>query len=133
MVRKAAEIAGTRGQYAAEVMCLQTATQFGDASTADRLHELQPRVEGPRVGIAARFADALGCSDGCELELISKQLEEIGDLIAATDAAAHAAICFRARSLRGSALRCSLRADALAKTCGGARTQRSDDAPTTCR
>ena len=122
MVRKAAEDAGARGQYAAEVMCLQTATQFGDASTADRLHELQTRVEGPRVGIAARFADALGCSDGRELELISRQFEEIGDLIAATDAAAHAAICFRARSLRGSSLRCSLRADALAKACGGART-----------
>lgn len=122
MVREAAEEAGGRGQYAAEVMCLQTAAQFGDRCTADRLHELEARVEGPRAGIAARFADALFSSDSDELEATSRRFEEIGDLVAATDAAAHAAICLRAKGLRGSALRCSRRADALAAACGGART-----------
>jgi DNA-binding CsgD family transcriptional regulator len=43
-------------------------------------------------------------------------------LIAAVDAAAHAAIAYRHQDLRGSALGCSARAEALAEQCGGART-----------
>ena len=46
----AAETARTNGQFAAEVMCLQTATQFGDHSGASRLGELATIVEGPRAG-----------------------------------------------------------------------------------
>ncbi len=122
VVREAAEIAGARGQFAAEVLCLQTATQFGDASTTDRLRELEHHVEGPRVSIAARFAAALRCADAAELETVSLQFEEMGDLIAAVDAVAHASMCFRTAGLRGSGLRCSRRAEALAAACGGART-----------
>src|SRR6185312_9137754 len=54
-----AETARANGQFAAEVMCLQTATQFGDGSHAKRLRELTAIVEGPRVAVAARFAEAL--------------------------------------------------------------------------
>src|SRR6185437_10629478 len=46
----AAETARANGQFAAEVMCLQTATQFGDHSGASRLVELAAIVEGPRAG-----------------------------------------------------------------------------------
>jgi DNA-binding CsgD family transcriptional regulator len=42
-------------------------------------------------------------------------------LIAAVDAASHAAIAYRHKDLRGSALGCSARAEALAEQCG-ART-----------
>ncbi|AFM15376.1 transcriptional regulator, luxR family [Mycolicibacterium chubuense NBB4] len=121
-VRSAAEIAGANGQFAAEVMCLQTATQFGDASAGTRLHELADIVEGPRAGIAAHFADALQSADAGELELVAGEFEEIGDFLGAVDAAAHATVCFRRRNLRGSALRCSVRAETLAKRCGGACT-----------
>lgn len=121
-VREAADIACSRGQFAAEVMCLQTATQFGDASTLDRLRVLAGRVEGPRVGIAACFADALRDADGDALDSVSVLFEGIGDRVAAADAAAYAAMCFRTKGLRGSALRCSSRAGALARACGGART-----------
>ena len=58
MLLSAAERAAAKGQFAAEVLCLQTATQFGDRSGAARLRELEAIVEGPRVGLAARFADA---------------------------------------------------------------------------
>ena len=58
-VLSAAETACANGQFAAEVMCLQTATQFGERSCAPRLRELAAIVEGPRVGVAARFAAAL--------------------------------------------------------------------------
>ena len=46
----------------------------------------------------------------------------MGDLVAAVDAAAHAALVYRRQGLRGSALGCSTRADALADQCEGAST-----------
>ena len=63
----AAERAAAKGQFAAEVLCLQTAVQFGDHTGATRLHELESIVEGPRVSVAARFAAALRDGDGAEL------------------------------------------------------------------
>jgi DNA-binding CsgD family transcriptional regulator len=118
----AAETARSNGQFAPEVMCLQTATQFGERSCGPRLQELAAIVEGPRAGVAARFAEALQEDDGAELAAVSIEFENMGDMIAAVDAAAHAAIAYRHRDLRGSALGCSARAEALAEQCGGART-----------
>ncbi len=118
----AAERAAAKGQFAAEVLCLQTAAQFGDHSGAARLHELQAIVEGPRVAVAARFSAALAASDAAELTLVSAEFERIGDVVAAIDAAAHAALVYRGHGLRGSALGCATRAEALAKHCGGAWT-----------
>ena len=61
----------------------------------------------------------------------------MGDLIAAVDAAAHAALVYRRQDKRGSALGCSTRADALAAQCGGAFTpavrQASETLPFTDR
>jgi DNA-binding CsgD family transcriptional regulator len=121
-VLSAAETARANGQFAPEVACLQTATQFGDRSTAARLRELESIVEGPRVGLAARFAAGLRDCDGAELARVSEEFEQMGDLVAAVDAAAHAAIAYRRQDLRGSALGCSTRADALAEKCGHAST-----------
>lgn len=42
----------------------------------------------------------------------------MGDVVAAVDAAAHAALAYRRQDLRGSALGCSTRAAALAQRCG---------------
>jgi DNA-binding CsgD family transcriptional regulator len=117
----AAETARSNGQFAPEVMCLQTATQFGERSCGPRLRELAAIVEGPRAGVAARFAEALHDDDGAELAAVSAEFEDMCDLVAAVDAAAHAAIAYRHQDLRGSALGCSARAEALAKQCG-ART-----------
>ena len=122
IVSSAAEIARTNGQFAAEVMCLQTAVQFGDNRHASRLDALATIVEGPRAGLVARFAAALVAGDGSELTAVSEQFEQIGDLIAAADAAAHAAIVYRRADLRGSAWGCSARAEAVAEQCGGAST-----------
>ena len=104
------------------MICLQTATQFGDHSGAPRLRELEAIVEGPRVGLAARFAEALRDGDAAELAAVSEEFERMGDVVAAVDAAAQAAIAYRRQDLRGSALGCSTRADALAEQCGGANT-----------
>ncbi len=137
VVLAAAERARSTGRFAAEVLCLQTATQFGDRTCASRLRELESVVEGPRVGLAARFAAALHDRDAAELFSLSEEFERMGDLIAAVDSAAHAALAYRHQDKRGSALSCSTRADALANKCGGARTpalrQASETLPLTDR
>ena len=136
-LRSAARRAADRGQLAAEVLCLQTATQFGDRGCAPRLAELASVVEGPRAGLAARFAAALRDGDGAELGSLSEEFERMGDLIAAADAAANAAIAYRDQDRRGSALSCSARATALAERCGSPVTpalrQASDPLPLTGR
>jgi DNA-binding CsgD family transcriptional regulator len=120
--RSTAETAASNGQFAAEVMCLQTATQFGDASTEPRLRALTEVVEGPRADLAARFAAALRARDGAELAAASGDFEEMGDLIAAIDSAAQAALACRSQGMRGSAFTHAARAEALAEQCGGAMT-----------
>jgi DNA-binding CsgD family transcriptional regulator len=117
----AAEAARANGQLAPEVMCLQTATQFGDHSGASRLGELAATIEGPRAGAAARFGAALAAGDGEALAAASQDFEGMGDLVAAVDAAAHAATAYRGQGVRGSGFACSARAEALAQRCG-ART-----------
>jgi DNA-binding CsgD family transcriptional regulator len=118
VLASAAERAADNGQFAAEVLCLQTASQFGDHSSAPRLRELASIVEGPRVALAARFAEALSDGDGDALSAVAEEFERIGDVVAAVDAAAQAAITYRRQGLRGSALRCATRAAALAEQCG---------------
>jgi DNA-binding CsgD family transcriptional regulator len=132
----AAERSRGTGRFATEVVCLQTATQFGDRSGAQRLKELESIVEGPRAGIAARFCAALRDGDASELSTLSGEFEQIGDLVAAIDAAAHAAVTYRRQDKRGSALGCSTRAAALAERCGAttpALRQASEPLPLTDR
>jgi len=118
----AAETMRSQGRFAAEVLCLQAAAQLGDYSSEPRLRELGVLVEGPRAGLAARLSSGLRGGDGAELGTVSKEFERIGDIIAAVDAAAHAAIAYRRRGLRASAYSCVARAQELAKQCGGAWT-----------
>ncbi len=132
----AAERSRTAGRFAEEVMCLQTATQFGDRACAPRLRELEQIVEGPRAGLAARFAAAQHDDDGAELAAVSEDFERIGDIVAAIDAAALAALAYRRKDKRGSALGCSTRADALAAQCGAvtsALRQATEALPLTAR
>jgi DNA-binding CsgD family transcriptional regulator/peptidyl-tRNA hydrolase len=118
----AAKTAAANGQFAAEVMCLQTAAQFGDRSGESRLRELESIVEGPRAGLATVLAIALRHGDAAELDAVSEEFERMGDVVAAVDAAAHAAIAYRGANRRGSALRCSTRAGSLAQQYGIADT-----------
>ncbi|TQC42217.1 LuxR family transcriptional regulator [Rhodococcus sp. WS4] len=120
--RSASENARANSQSAREVQCLQTATQFGDRTTAARLAQLATMVDGPRAPAAAAFAAALAADDGAALHAASVQLEEIGDLLAAADAAAHAAIAYRHHDMRGSAITSTSRADRIAQECGGTTT-----------
>lgn len=116
--RQAADLAANAGQIAHEVLALETAVGFGDRDVVDRLAMLATQVDGPRAGIAARFAEALHTDDAPELDAVSEEFEAMGDFVSAVDAAAHAALAYRRRDLRGSALGCSTRAEALAEQCG---------------
>ena len=113
-----ASMASDSGRFAAEVLCLQTAVQFGDGSRTDRLRELEALVEGPRVGLAARFSGALAVGDAAEMKELSEEFEAMGDCVAAVDAAAQASIAYRREESRGSMLVCGARAQALAAECG---------------
>ncbi|OBF33961.1 helix-turn-helix transcriptional regulator [Mycolicibacterium peregrinum] len=122
IVLDAADTARDNGQLAAEVLCLQTAAQFGDHSRSRRLDELTGLVEGPRVGAAAALCRALAHDDGDGLAKASTEFEAFGDLVAAADAAGRAAVAYRRKDMRGSALAAATRATALADACGGAAT-----------
>jgi len=117
--RSAAVTAASRGQPAREVLCLQIATRFGDTTTVTRLGELIRVVGGARAGAAAQHAAALATGDGDGLMAVSAAYEEIGDALAAVDAAAQASVAFRQANRRGSALGATNRARVLASRCGG--------------
>jgi DNA-binding CsgD family transcriptional regulator len=118
LLKSAAETAAVNGRFGAEVVCLQTAVQMSDRSCEARLRELEEVVEGPRAGVAARFAGAVSEGNAAELASVSAAFEALGDEVAAVDAAAQAALAYRRQDLRGSALGCVARAEALAERSG---------------
>jgi DNA-binding CsgD family transcriptional regulator len=122
ILRDAAAKESERGRPAWEVLLLQTATQFGDHTTAPRLAELADQVQGPRAPAAAAHAAALAAGDGDGLMDASRQYEAFGDRIAAADAAAHAVVAYQHAGLRGAAMNASATAERLAVECQGAHT-----------
>ena len=125
LVSEAIDIAraGARGARdlpapAREVMWLQTATQFGDSAHADRLGSLAREVEGPRVTAAAAHASALRSNNADGLMAAARMYEAFGDLVAAGDAAAQAAVVYRSGGLRGSAMTATAFSLALATRTG---------------
>lgn len=115
--RAAAAEAAAHGQSARETLCLQTATRFGDKTTAFRLSDLAGTVSGPRVGAAAAHAIALAAGDGCGLMAASERYEAIADPLSAADAAAQASAVFSRLGRRGSALGAVTRMRAIAERC----------------
>jgi len=118
---EAAAVASAAGQYAHEVVALHTAVRFGDCSHATRLAELVNLVDGPRAPAAAAHAAGLAADDGAALTIASRALQNMGDLLAAADAAAHAAAShLRRGNLAGRTE--AARALLLAGQCEGATT-----------
>ncbi|MGH3778812.1 MAG: LuxR C-terminal-related transcriptional regulator [Pseudonocardiaceae bacterium] len=122
LARRAAEVAASQPQPAVEVLALHTAVCFGDRTVADRLAELATQVDGPRAPAAAAHAAALAADDGAALHAASVQLEQMGALLLAADAAAQAAATHTRHDLRGSVQAAATRAHRLAVACEGART-----------
>jgi ATP/maltotriose-dependent transcriptional regulator MalT len=122
LARQAAEVAASQDQSAVEVVALHTAVCFGDRTVADRLTVLATQVDGPRAPAAAAHAAALAAADGAALHDASVQLEQMGALLLAADAAAQAAAAHTRHGQRGSAQAATARAHRLAQACEGART-----------
>lgn len=118
LANEGAESARSRGQWAREVMCLQTALGFGDRTGSPRLAELARLVDAPRAVLAARWSKALAVHDGDALLEVSGDLAAMGDLLAAADAAAHAALAFDKQRRRGPRLTASERASRIMTYCG---------------
>ena len=97
----AAQTARANGQFAAEVMCLQTATQFAvtvpvPAGCTNFVRSWRDHGHA----FAARFADAMQAGNAAELTAVSEAFQQMGDLIAAAGAAAHAALAYRSQNLK---------------------------------
>ena len=116
----AAEFAGEHGQLAREVWCLQTAVQFDDTDAVGRLTELADQLGTVRATVSARYAAALSSDDAAGLDKASKQLESMGDRLAAADAAAQCATSHRRAGRIDGATTATARARRLATICGGA-------------
>lgn len=117
---EAAEIARGQHFFAHEVLCRQTAVQFGDRNQARRLTELVAIVEGPRVAAAALHATGLETGDCDGLCEAAGRYEQFGDRIAAADTFAQAANLLRDRGLRGAALTAAASAERLSAATGAA-------------
>lgn len=86
----AAAVASSQHQWGSEVLAWQQAAQYGSHAGTDRLMELARIVDGPRVSVALAHSVAVGAADAVALATVATQWEQIGDLIAAADAAAQA-------------------------------------------
>ncbi len=122
LARQAAQLAASLSQPAMEVVALHTTVCFGDRTVSGRLAALATEVDGPRAQAAASHAAALCADDGDGLQTVSAQLEDMGALLLAADAAAQAATAYAQRARKGSAQIAAIRAHRLAKACEGART-----------
>jgi hypothetical protein len=125
IMRAAAEKECELGRLAWEVVLLQTATQFGDASTAARLTDLAAVVQGPRAPAAAAHSAALATANADGLLDASRRYEDFGDLLAAADAAAQAAGTCQRTGHRGPAMTAGAIAARLATRCQSAQTPAS--------
>jgi DNA-binding CsgD family transcriptional regulator len=118
----AADLAAMRSSPAYEVFALQAALGFGDHTVRGRLADLALVVEGPRAPTALRQAEAMAAGDGDGLLAVFDQWQQIGDQLAAADAAALAARAFNSQGRRGSAWAATTQAQRLAEACEGALT-----------
>ena len=118
----AADAAARSNQHAVEAMALHTAARFGDHTVAGRLADLAARIDGRLVQIQARHAVALASHDGPGLDTAAAEFEEIGVLLSAADAAAHAASAHERSGDRRRLLESAAAANRLAAACGGATT-----------
>ncbi|ULE31532.1 LuxR C-terminal-related transcriptional regulator [Mycobacterium sp. IDR2000157661] len=118
-VRAAARQARERNQPTHELACLQAAAQWGDSSSASRARELADRLTLPLAEAVARHQESLCTDNGEGLLEASSAYQRIGDLVAAADAAAQAAVAFTGGQQRKRGLRAAAIAKEVSDACGG--------------
>ncbi len=121
-VREAATTARDRGQPTHELICIQVAAQWGDASMSGRARELADELSLPFADAVARHAESLAAKDGEGLLAASNDYRSLGDRAAAADAAAQAAVAFSQSQQRRRRLYAAAIAQGLSDECGGLST-----------
>jgi DNA-binding CsgD family transcriptional regulator len=94
VVREAGRDAARREQPTHELLCLQTAAQWGDTAGAARARELADTLKLPLAETVARHIEALAADDGAGLLAAADGYRAIGDRATAIDATAQAAVAF---------------------------------------
>jgi DNA-binding NarL/FixJ family response regulator len=118
----AARLAGESGQQAIEMLALHDAVRFGDRSCLSRLVEVADVTGGRLAAALAAHGAAVIDRDADAIYAAAQQLEQIGALLLAADAAAQSAFAYEAAGDRRHAGDAGGTANRLASTCGGLRT-----------
>jgi DNA-binding NarL/FixJ family response regulator len=102
-----------------EAIALYDAARLGAARKVHlRLHSLAEQLPSLLIRCGAAHADAIVERDGPQLERVSANLEAMGFVLLAAEAAADAAEAYRHAARADSARRATARASALARRCG---------------
>jgi DNA-binding NarL/FixJ family response regulator len=119
----AAGLARESGQQAIEMLALHDAVRFGDQSCLSRLVEVANATGGRLATALAAHAAAVADRNADAIYAAAQQLEQIGALLSAADAAAQAAVAYEAAAgERRRAGEAGGSANRLAAACGGLRT-----------
>lgn len=122
LARAAADLAHRSGQLAVEAEALHHAARFGDRAVASRLAVLARVVDGGVVNLHSRHAAALASADADRLDAVSRDYEDAGYLLSASDTAAQAAVFHDLAGRPQTGAHSAARALKLAVDCGGAVT-----------
>ncbi|WP_231639765.1 helix-turn-helix transcriptional regulator [Mycobacterium sp. Marseille-P9652] len=117
--QRAAGLARDRDQPTHELACIQAAAQWGDASQAGRARQLAEELSLPLAEAVAAHTVSLSSTDGAGLLAASAQYRDMGDRVAAADAAAQASVAFDAAQQHRRGLYAAALAKELADQCGG--------------
>ncbi|MEU0480757.1 LuxR C-terminal-related transcriptional regulator, partial [Streptosporangium sp. NPDC006013] len=118
-LRSALGVAGD-GLLGDDLFALHDVVRLGSPElVADRLGELADRTEGDLAPLLARHARALARRDGDALDKVARGLADLGLMLHAAEASAHAALV---HSDRHASQASRNRASALAGACQGARS-----------
>jgi DNA-binding NarL/FixJ family response regulator/DNA replicative helicase MCM subunit Mcm2 (Cdc46/Mcm family) len=122
----AARLARESGQQAIEMLALHDAVRFGDQSCLSRLVGVANATGGRLATALAAHAAAVTDRNADAIYAAAQQLEQIGALLSAADAAAQAAVAYQAAGERRRAGEAGGTANRLAAACGGLRTPALD-------
>jgi len=121
----ASDVAARTGQRPLELAALHDRLRTGAPASVEligRLRDVAAGVDGPLALLRARHAEALLRSDAAALEAVSAELEPLGLVLFAAEAAAAAAAAWARDGDRRRADAAALRAQTLSSRTEGART-----------
>jgi DNA-binding CsgD family transcriptional regulator len=122
-----AEQARSRGQVNVQLQALHDVARLGEPSRVSQsLHEAAAEVEGQLAPLYVAHAEALSSHDALALDRVASGFASLGLNLLAAEAAAEAARDHQAAGRRTAAMAATIKADALATQCEGARTPALD-------